>query len=109
MRDAWLVYVASASIVVLVCGALAAAWARGRLAIAAGALFLLALATWVLALAAISTEYRNADEFADCLDACTGVHFGTAVAFLLPPLLIALSAVGCLIALVGRRRARHLR
>jgi hypothetical protein len=109
MRDAWLVYVASASIVVLVCGALAGAWARGRLAIAAGGLFVLALGTWVLAFAAITTEYRDADGFADCLDACTGVHFGTAVAFLLPPLLIAVSALGCLIALGERRRARRLR
>jgi hypothetical protein len=109
MRDAWLVYVASASLFLLVCGALAAAWTRGRLAVAAGALFLLALVVWFLDFAAISADYRDADEFADCLDACTGVHFGTAVGFLLPPLLLAVSAFAGLIALVERRRARQVR
>jgi hypothetical protein len=107
MRDSWLVYVALASIVVLACGALVASWTRRRLGIAAAVVFAVAVGIWALDLLAISSGYRDADGFADCLDACTGVHFSAAVGFLVPPLLIALAALAGLVALVQRLRAHR--
>ena len=106
MRDAWLVYLALAALFVLVCGLLAGAWARGRLGTAAVILFVAAACVWALDFAAISSDYRDADGFFDCGEDCTGVHFSTAVGFLAPPLLIAMSALAALIMLVRRRRAR---
>ena len=93
----------------LVCGLLAAAWAWGRLGTAAAVLFVVAAGVWVLDFAAISSDYRDADGFFDCGEECTGVHFSTAVGFLAPPLLIALSACAALIMLLQRRRARLAR
>ena len=109
MRDAWLVYLALGALILLVCGLLAAAWAWGRLGTAAVVLFVVAAGVWVLDFAAISSDYRDADGFFDCGDQCTGMHFSTAVGFLAPPLLIALSAFAALIMLLQRRRARLAR
>jgi len=106
VRDAWLVYLALGALFLLVAGLLAGAWTRGRLGTAAAVLFVAAVAVWVLAFAAISSGYRDADGFADCGDACTGVHFSTTVGFLAPPLLIAMSALAALVMLIQRRRAR---
>ncbi len=106
MRDAWLVYLALGALFVLVCGLLAGAWARGRLGTASVILFVAAACVWVLDFAAISSDYRDADGFFDCGEDCTGVHFSTAVGFLAPPLLIAMSALAALITLMRRRRAR---
>ena len=106
MRDAWLVYLALGALFVLVCGLLAAAWAWGRLGTAAVVLFAVAVVVWVLDFAAISSDYRDADGFFDCGGDCTGMHFSTAVGFLAPPLLIAMSALAALVVLLQRRRAR---
>jgi hypothetical protein len=106
VRDAWLVYLALAALFVLVSGLLVGAWARGRLGTAAAVVFVMAVVLWVLDFAAISSGYRDADGFLDCGEACTGVHFSTAVAFLAPPLLISTAALGALVALHQRRRGR---
>jgi hypothetical protein len=107
VRDAWLVYLALGALLVLVSGLLVGAWARGRLGAAAVVVFVLAVALWVVDFAAISSGYRNADGFFDCAEACTGVHFSTAVGFLAPPLLISAAALGALVALHQRRRRRQ--
>jgi hypothetical protein len=67
----WVVQVAIVAIFALVCGALAAAWMRGRLGIAAIALFTLAVVTWVAAFAAITARFHGADEFATCDSECS--------------------------------------
>jgi hypothetical protein len=107
VRDAWLVYVALGALFALAGGLLVGAWARGRLGAAAVAVFVLAVALWAIDFAAISSGYRDADGFFDCGEACTGVHFSTAVGFLAPPLLISIAALGALVALSQRRRTRQ--
>ena len=62
-------------------GVLVGGWARGRLATAAVVVLIVAVAVWVADFAAISSGYRDADGFFACGDACTGVHFSTAVGF----------------------------
>jgi hypothetical protein len=107
MRDVWLVYLALGALFILVGGLLVGAWARGRLGVAAVGVFVLAVLLWVVDFAAITSGYRDADGFFDCGEACTGVHFSTAVGFLAPPLLISTAALGALVALRQRRRARQ--
>ncbi len=107
MRDVWLVYLALGALFVLVGGVLVGAWSRGRLGTAAIAVFVLAVVLWVVDFAAISSGYRDADGFFDCGDACTGIHFSTAVGFLAPPLLISTAALAALVALRQRRRVRQ--
>jgi hypothetical protein len=104
VHDAWLVYVAVGALVVLVCGLLAGALARGRLGAAAAVLGALAVALWALDLAAISSGYRDADGFVDCAEECTAVHFTTAIGFLGAPLLVSVSALAAVVALVRHRR-----
>ena len=101
--SAVLVQVGVVSLFVLMCGVLAVAWTRGRLGAAAIALFVVACAVWVAALAAIVSGYRDADGLVDCGDECSSVHYLSAVGFLAPPLLISLSALAMIVA-VGRRR-----
>jgi hypothetical protein len=103
----WVVQVVVVALFALTCGALAAAWMRGRLGAAAIALFLIALAAWVAAFAAITTEFRDANGFATCDTDCSAVHYVFAVAFLAPPLLIALSALAMLVARGSRWRVRR--
>ena len=107
MRDTWLVYLALAGLLLVAGGVLVGGWARGRLGTAAVVVLIGAVAVWVAAFAAISSGYRDADGFFACGDACTGVHFSTAVGFLAPPLLISTAALGALIALRQRRRGRE--
>ena len=78
----WVVQVVVVALFALTCGALAAAWIRGRLGVAAIALFLVALAVWVVAFAAIAAEFGDANGFATCVADCSTVHYVSAVAFL---------------------------
>jgi hypothetical protein len=103
----WIVQVVVVVLFALTCGALAAAWMRDRLGTAAIALLLVALAVWVLVFAAISTGFRDADGFATCDTSCTSVHYVTAVAFIAPPLLIALSALAMVVVRGNRWRLRR--
>ena len=91
----------------LTCGALTAAWSRGRLGVTAIALFVVASLSWVAAFAAIVSGYRDADGFVDCRDACSSIHYLAALGFLVPPLLISLSALGMIVAVGRRRRLRR--
>lgn len=105
----WVVQVVVVALFALTCGALAAAWMRGRLGVAAIALFVVALAVWIGAFAAIAAEVGDANGFATCDADCSTVHYVSAIAFLAPPLLIALSAVAMLISRGDRWRLRHAR
>lgn len=103
----WIVQVVVVALFALTCGALAAAWMRGRLGAAAIALFIGALVVWIAAFAAIASEFHGANGFATCDTSCTPVHYISAVAFLSPPLLIALAALGMLVARGSRWRIRR--
>ncbi len=103
----WVVQVAIVAIFALVCGALAAAWMRGKLGIAAIALFMLAVVTWAAAFAAITAEFHGADEFATCDTECSTVHYAWAIAFIAPPLLISLAALAMLVSRGSRWRERR--
>jgi hypothetical protein len=106
----WVVQVVIVALFALTCGALAAAWMRGRLGVAAIALFAAALAVWIVAFVAITQQFHGANNFATCQDECTPVHYVSAVAFISAPLLISLSALGMLVSRGSRwreRRAAH--
>lgn len=103
----WVVQVVIVGLFTLTCGVLAAAWMRGRLGIAAVILFAVSLVVWVLAFVAISTEFRGANDFATCDDSCGTIHYLAAVAFIAPPLLIALAALAMLVTRGARWRARR--
>ena len=105
----WVVQVVVVALFALTCGALAAAWMRGRLGVAAIALFVVALAVWIVAFAAIAAELGDANGFATCDADCSTVHYVSAVAFLAPPLLIALAALAMLVARGDRWRLRRSR
>jgi hypothetical protein len=105
----WIVQVVVVALFALTCGALAAAWLRGRLGTAGVALFALALVVWVLAFVSITAEVGDANNFATCDESCTTVHYVAAVAFIAPPLLIALSGLAMLVARGSRWRLRRAR
>jgi len=107
MSTVW-VQIGVVALFALTCGALAAAWLRGRLGAAAVALFAVACLIWVAVFTAIVSGYHDADGFVDCRDDCSSVHYLSAVGFLAPPLLISLSALGMIVA-VGQRRRLRLR
>lgn len=103
----WIVQVAVVALFALACGALALAWMRGRLGLAAIALFVIAGVTWIAVLAAITTELGDANSFATCDESCSAVHYVSAVAFVAPPLFIALAALAMLVARGSRWRLRR--
>ena len=106
----WVVQVVIVTLFALTCGALAAAWMRGRLGVAAIGLFAAALVVWIAAFVAITQQFHGANDFATCQDACTAVHYVSAVAFIAPPLLISLAALAMLVSRGSRwreRRAAH--
>jgi hypothetical protein len=105
----WVVQVVVVALFALTCGALAGAWMRGRLGIAAIALFSVALIAWVTAVAAIASEFRSANDFATCVENCTTVHYVAAVAFIAPPLLIALAGLAMIVARGTRWRLERTR
>ncbi|MGH3135878.1 MAG: hypothetical protein ACRDPV_05225 [Gaiellaceae bacterium] len=102
-----LVQVGVVALFALMCGALAAAWLRGRLGAAAIVLFVVACLIWVAVFAAIVSGYHDADGFVDCRDDCSTVHYFSALGFLAPPLLISLSALAMIVAVGQRRRQRR--
>ena len=103
----WVVQVVIVALFALTCGALAAAWMLGRLGIAAIALFVVAAALWIAAFVAIANEFRGANDFATCGDDCGAIHYVSAVAFIAPPLLMALAALAMLVSRGLRWRARR--
>jgi hypothetical protein len=103
----WIVQFVVVALFALTCGALAAAWMRGRLGVAAIALLVVAVAVWAAAFVAIGSRFHGADQFATCDDECSSVHYVSAVAFIAPPLLISLAALGMLVSRGSRWRARR--
>ena len=95
------------AIFALACGALALAWMGGRLGTAALVLFAVCVAVWIGAFVGIAKGFRGADEFATCLDDCGPIHYVSAVAFIAPPLLIALAALAMLVSRGQRWRTRR--
>jgi hypothetical protein len=106
MNDA-VVQVVLVALFALSCGLLTLAWIRQRLALAAAALLALALVVWATDLLIIASGYRDADDFIDCGDECSGFHYTVVVGFLAPPLLVALAALAGIVAVEQRRRARR--
>ena len=103
----WIVQLSLVVLFALSCGALVAAWLRDRLGTAAIVLLAVAIAVWIVAFVAISTQYRHADQFATCDTDCGPIQYVSAVAFIAPPLLISLAALGMLVARGSRLRARR--
>jgi hypothetical protein len=103
----WIVQVVIVALFALTCGVLAAAWMRGRLGAASIVLFAVAVAVWIAAFVAIAGEYRGANDFATCRDECETIHYVSAVAFIAPPLLIALAGLAMLVSRGLRWRARR--
>jgi hypothetical protein len=91
----------------LTCGLLALAWMGRRLGLAAAMLFGVAVSVWLLAVVAIASGFRGADDFAACGDDCSSYHYSVVIGVLAPPLLIALAAFAGLVVLEQRRRARR--
>lgn len=108
MSDAWVVWLALGSLVLLALGVLAWAWTRDRLGLAAVVVFFVALAAWVADFVAISADFHDADGFVDCRDDCRPAHRLAALGFVAPPLLVALAAGGMLLALLARGRRRRM-
>jgi hypothetical protein len=105
--SAWIMQVALVALFALTCGVLAVAWMHGRLGTAAIGLLLVAVVVWVAVFVAISTEFGGADSFATCASECSAAHYGWAVAFVAPPLLIALAALAMLVTRGTRWRSRR--
>lgn len=102
----WVVQAAIVGLFALACGGLVLAWRRRRLAVAAIALFVLALAVWVGEFAALVSGSEAANGFASC-STCGVNDYVSAVAFLVPPLLMALSAGAMLVVMARRIRLRR--
>lgn len=108
MIDAWTMYLAILSVLVLTGGLLVLAWRRRRLGVASAVLLVVALVAWATAFAAITAGFHDADGFVDCRDSCTLAHRVAVLGFVAPPLLVSMSAAGMAFALVARaRRRRH--
>jgi hypothetical protein len=103
----WIVQLLVVAIFALTCGVLAIAWMRGRLGTAALVLFVVSVAVWIASFIAIANEFHDANNFATCLDDCRPVHYISAVAFIAPPLMIALAALAMLVSRGQRWRARR--
>jgi len=105
--SASLVQITVVALFALTCGALALAAMRGRLGIASIVLFAVSLVVWIAAFLAISQEFHGANNFATCGDDCGAVHYVSAIAFIVPPLLISLAALAMLVSRGMRWRARR--
>jgi hypothetical protein len=105
--SAWIVQVTLVALFALTCGVLAVAWMHGRLGTAAIGLLVAAVVVWAGVFVAISKEFGDADSFATCASECSAVHYGWSVAFVAPPLLMALAALAMLITRGTRWRARR--
>jgi hypothetical protein len=109
VNDYWVVLLALVSLVAVAGGLLLAAWTRGRLGLASGALFALAIAAWIVDFVAVANGLNDADGFVDCGRSCTPTHRLAALGFIAPPLLIALAASGMVIARFALARDRRER
>jgi len=104
----WAVQLAIVALFAVTSGLLVLAWQRGRLGVASIVLFVVAVVVWALEISAVVTGSGGADGFATCQE-CNAVDYVSAVAFLAPPLLMALSAVAMLVSIGHRIRLRRAR
>jgi hypothetical protein len=86
------------------------AWRRGRLARMFVAVTVVLVVAWGLALAAIWTDYRDADGFVDCWPSCSHFHRAVASAFWYGPVMFVLLGVfaGVLGIVSARREGRSV-
>jgi hypothetical protein len=101
----WVVQLLIVAIFALTCGALAVAWMGGRLGTAAIVLFVVSFIVWIAAFAAVANEFHGAS--ATCVDDCRPINYVSAIAFIAPPLLIALAALAMLVTRGQRWRTRR--
>jgi hypothetical protein len=86
------------------------AWRRNRLAPAFIAVIVVLAVFWVLAYAAISTDYRDADGFIDCWPSCSRYQGAVAAAIWYGPvMLVVLGAFAGVLATIKARRDRRRR
>ena len=97
----WIVQLAIVALFALTCGLLVLAWMRGRLGVAALVLFAVSVVVWIAAFVGITNDFTS------CLDDCRPIHYVSAVAFIVPPLMIALAALAMLVTRGQRWRARR--
>ena len=81
------------------------AYRRGVLLTVALAVFLLAIAASALAYWAAATDYRDADGFVDCWPHCTAIQDATGWGVVLAPVVGLVAAVAVLGAVVSRHRS----
>jgi cytochrome bd-type quinol oxidase subunit 2 len=105
--SASIVQVVIVAVFALTCGALAAAWRRGRLGAVAIGVLLAAVVVWASVFIAIATEFGDANSFATCDSECSAIQYGWAVAFIAPPLLMALAALAMLVVRGTKWRSRR--
>src|SRR4029453_17180552 len=103
----WSVQLAIVALFALTCGLLALAWMRGRLGVAALVLFAVSVVVWIAAFVAITNDFQGANDFPSSLAACPPIPYGSAVAFIVPPLMIALAALAMLVSRGQQWRARR--
>jgi hypothetical protein len=103
----WLVQLLIVALFAVTCGLLALAWMRGRLGVAALVLFAVSVVVWIAAFVAITSAFHDANNFATCSEDCRPIHYVSAVAFIAPPLMIALAAFAVLVLRGQRWRARR--
>jgi hypothetical protein len=103
----WIVQLAIVALFALTCGALALAWMRGRLGVAALVLFAVSLVVWIAAFVAITNDFQGANDFTSCLDDCRPIHYVSTVAFIASPLMISLAALAMLVSRGQQWRARR--
>jgi hypothetical protein len=103
----WIVQLLVVALFALTCGVLAAAWMRGRLGVAALALFAVSVVVWIAAFLVITSGFRDANNFATCSEDCRPIHYVSAVGFIAPPLMIALAALAMLVSRGQQWRARR--
>lgn len=106
-RSGFVAYVTPLLLAVLA-GCLIAAWKRGRLAVAFGLLTIVLGIVWGLALAAIWTDYRDADGFVDCWPSCSRFQDGVEWAFWFTPVLfVVLAFLAGVLGVISVRRGRR--
>jgi hypothetical protein len=87
---------------------LIAASRRGRLFITATTLVLSVAVAWILAAAAVRTDYRDADGFVDCWPSCSAFQDGVAITlFFGPPMAVLVVVASAILVPLERRRKRR--
>ena len=98
---AWQRPLAATLVVVLLALLLYSAWRCGRLRISFLAVAPVIAAAWLLARAAVRTDYRDADGYVDCWPSCTLLQDSVGLAIWYGPvLLIALGVVAAVLAAI---------